>query len=334
MSTTETSRPTLRTTARSAAKTAAAGGLVAGLTPIWAVDRAWSSARTARATGGSRGIPRIGADRGDPGEDLGEVITGRRPVVVEGLLDRLELDVQPDLAGMRSVADRVDERFLVTVDGADHPYYLYVGDYGREILERHQMTMHEFLDHMFVTGPPAGTVTYRLFGTSMLDGAVARIIDEIGSGITALTDASLLPSASGIWIGSTGVVTPLHHDAWPGILFQTEGTKRVDLYHPRERVNLAFSSPFAATDTWSRIPGRAAEADPEQFPRIDRAERHHTVLQAGDALVIPPFWAHEIEALEPNISIPFRFASRPSAYVNPGFLRPACEVFHRRITRS
>lgn len=317
-------------TLRSAAKTAAAGGLVATLTPIWAVDRAWSSARTARTTGGSTEIERTGTDR----DDLGEVLTGRRPVVVEGLLDRFDLDVSPDLAGLRSVADRHPERFLVTVDGADRPFYLYVGDYGRQVLERHRMTLEEFLDHMFVTGPAPGTVTYRLFGTAMLDGLVGSIIDDIGRGITELTDASLLPSASGIWIGSTGVVTPLHHDAWPGILFQTEGAKRVDLYHPRERVNLAFSSPFAATATWSRIPGCAADAEREEFPRLDRAERHHTVLQAGDALVIPPFWAHEIEALEPNISIPFRFASRRSAYVNPGFLRPACEILHRRVTGS
>ena len=53
-------------------------------------------------------------------------------------------------------------------------------------------------------------------------------------------------------------------------------------------------------------------------------------LQAGDALFIPAFWSHEIEALEANISIPFRFGTRIVDQVNPGFLRPAFEIFNRK----
>ena len=52
----------------------------------------------------------------------------------------------------------------------------------------------------------------------------------------------------------------------------------------------------------------------------------------GETLFIPPYWSHEVEALEPNVSIPFRFAARPIDHLNPGFLRPAVEVFHRKFT--
>jgi hypothetical protein len=134
-----------------------------------------------------------------------------------------------------------------------------------------------------------------------------------------------------VWIGSTGVVTPLHHDAWPGILFQTEGSKRVAMYSPRDRSNLSFRNPLAGTGRWSTLPGRSADADPTDFPRLAHAVRHETRLHAGDALVIPPFWAHEVEALEPNISIPFRFAGSKLTYLNPGFLRPASELLRRQV---
>jgi hypothetical protein len=69
---------------------------------------------------------------------------------------------------------------------------------------------------------------------------------------------------------------------------------------------------------------------PADFPRFARAHGFEAQLDAGDVLFIPAFWSHEIEALEANISIPFRFGTRTVDQLNPGFLRPAYEVFHRK----
>ena len=194
------------------------------------------------------------------------------------------------------------------------------------------MTLSEFLDFMFEGREQKSpdTCTYRLFAVNDLDDEVGRIIDTMSDGLAALTDRQPDRRASGIWIGSGGVVTPLHHDAWTGLLFQFTGSKRVLMFPPGERSNLYFTSPFAAKDRWSTLPGRSDDADPIRFPRFARAEGFEGQLDAGDVLFIPAFWSHEIEALEPNISIPFRFGTRPIDQLNPGFLRPAYEVFHRK----
>jgi hypothetical protein len=129
------------------------------------------------------------------------------------------------------------------------------------------------------------------------------------------------------------VTTPLHHDAWPGLLFQTHGRKRIAMYSPRDRTNLYFRSPLRGAGRWSQLPGRSAEADPAVFPRLTRATRWDGELQPGDALFIPPYWAHEMEAVEANISVPFRFATPWRGFVDPGFLRPASEILRRRLGR-
>ena len=319
-----------RKAVRPVAAVGALAGLTAALTPVWATHHAMSLARTRRSTGASSEIPRVAIDD----VDLDELLDRGSPVVVEGLLDRLDLDVRPDLDGLRSLAATSDTRFEVVAYDDAAPYFLYVGDYGREVIRRHTMTFAEFLTYMFDTGPVTGTCTYQLFGVRALDGLLGRVIDDMCRSIEQLVEPPTNRAASGVWIGSRGVITPLHHDAWPGLLFQTVGTKRVSMYAPHDRPNLYFSSPFDPTSTWSRLPGRSADADATRFPRYRRARAHETTLLPDDALYIPPFWAHEIEALEANVSIPFRFATRSADRFDPGFLRPTVEMLHRKLARS
>ena len=123
-------------------------------------------------------------------------------------------------------------------------------------------------------------------------------------------------------------MTPLHYDSWPGLLFQTHGTKSVVMYSPGDIHNLYFKSQFAVGARWSKLPCRSRETNPAEFPRFANATRYEGTLKAGDVLYVPPFWPHEMEALEFNISIPFRFKLSREEYLNPRFLRAACEVSH------
>ena len=299
------------------------GALVVVLVPIWAGHRLLSEVRTRRRSGTTTTIPRVDARD----ITLDELIRSRRPVIIEGLVEQLDLPLVPDLDGLRSLAAGRTDAFGVTSHRGDAPYFLYVGDYGAEAVSTTQMNLAEFLDFMFDdVGRDPDTCTYRLFGIADLDHEVGRIIDSMADGLSKLTDRRAERKASGIWIGSKGVTTPLHHDAWTGLLFQFTGSKRVLMFPPEDRTNIYFTSPFAATDRWSKLPGRSDDADPEEYPRFAGASRHEGRLEAGDVLFIPPFWAHEVEALEANISIPFRFGTRPVDHVNPGFLRPANEV--------
>jgi hypothetical protein len=307
-------------------------GLLAVLVPIWAVHRLVSGLLVRRTTGSRTAIERVAA----ADVDLDEVIAGNRPVVISGLVERLGLPLVPDLEGLRELAENNSTTFKVRSHSAHAPYFLYVGDYGAELVCTDEMNLATFLDSMFGDASSGtasfggDTCTYRLFGVNDLDGDIGRVIDTMSEGLAALTDRRPDRAASGIWIGSSGVVTPLHHDAWTGLLFQMTGSKRVLMFPPTERPNLYFTSPFAAKDRWSMLPGRSGDADPTGFPRFARAHGFEAQLDAGDVLFIPAFWSHEIEALEANISIPFRFGTRTIDQLNPGFLRPAYEVFHRK----
>jgi len=304
----------------------AVGGLIAVLVPIWLADRARSWIRTRRRRGSTVPLERVAlAD----GRSLAEVMDAGRPVIITDLYDALDLTTAPDLTGLRSLASA--GTFRVKRHRADAPYFLYVGDYGAEKLRTDEMAIGPFLDDLFGETTDDGEVcTYKLFAIDELDGRIGGIIGEMAEQLETLGQRRADPAASGIWIGSRGVTTPLHHDAWTGLLFQPVGSKRVAMYAPVDRSNIYFSSPFRPTSRWTGLPARSSEADQADFPRLARATRYEGRLEAGETLFIPPYWSHEVEALEPNVSIPFRFATRPLDHLNPGFLRPAVEVFHKK----
>ncbi len=281
--------------------------LLLALIPIWAVHAFVSRVRSMGKVGSTQRISRVSVDD----VDLNAVMRSGRPVIIEGLVDRLNLRTTPDADGLRILAATETGAFTVRSHKRHSPYFLYTGDYGAEFDHAADMTLDEFLDFMFVTESDPDTCTYRLFSVSDVNGGIGNIIDDISDGLGEMVDRPSDRQASGIWVGSEGVVTPLHHDAWTGLLFQMEGSKRVVMFSPDDRPNLYFTSPFAAVDRWSMLPARSREATAADYPRFEKATRHEAVLQPGDVLFIPPFWSHEIEALEPNISIPFRFADAP-----------------------
>ncbi len=301
--------------------------LVAVLTPIWFAHDRVTRLTSSRRLGRREPIPRIPA----AASDVDRLLAAGRPVIVEGLAEQLGIGDAATPAALHRRAG--DASIDVAFHDAAAPYFLYSGGYGANVLRRRRMTVSELLDLMFGDGPDAGTVVYQLLGIRAAGGRIADELDEFDRVIAAATDHATEPRFSGIWIGSTGAVTPLHHDAWPGLLFQTHGRKRVAMYAPADRTNLSFRTPLAGAGRWSDLPARSADADPAEFPRIEHAVRFEGELRPGDALYIPPFWAHEMEALEANISVPFRFATFRRSYLDPGFLRPAAELARGRLLR-
>ena len=305
----------------------ALSGLIAVLLPLWFAQLAISRVRTARG----RPEP-VEIDRVDIAEtDLQSVLNRRTPVIVTGLTEALDLTLLPDLDGLRALADDVPSPFRVRTHRDHSPFFLYRGDYGAELDQTRTMQLDEFVDFMFDQEQATGTCTYRLFCINDLDGRVGDIVDDIADRLAVRTDLTPDRQASGLWVGSRGVVTPLHHDAWTGLLFQFHGAKRVRMFSPTDRANLYFSSPFEPRAVWSRLPGRSAETDVDEFPRFARATPWDGQLDEGEVLFIPPYWTHEIEALEANISMPFRFATSLREQLDPGFLIPAIEVFDSKF---
>lgn len=264
---------------------------------------------------------------------LDELFTVGQPTIIEGLVEMLQPRLSANLETLRDESRRARSAFEVRVFDKAAPYFLYTGDYGQTLCEAREMTLAQFLEAMFDTEAFDEHAVYRLFDHRSLDGVAGDMIDALAESLESRVSQRPEKGASGIWVGSRGVVTPLHYDAWPGLLFQTHGTKRVLIFAPEDIPALYFLPQYAVGDRWSRLPGRSGEADLEQFPRYRGARRFEGKLNAGEALFIPPFWPHEIEALEPNISVPFRFASRTADHFHPRFLRPACEVFHGRVLK-
>ncbi len=304
-------------------------GLIVLLWPLWFGQMLISRFRTARRTPTTAEIPRV--DLAD--SDLRTIMAHRTPVIIRGLTDSLDLELLPDLDGLRAVAADGPAPFRVKTHKDHSPYFLYRGDYGAELDHTSEMELDEFVRFMFDAEQAPGTCTYRLFSVADLDGRVGDIVDDISDRLATRADATPDRQASGLWIGSRGVVTPLHHDAWTGLLFQFHGAKRVRMFSPVDRTNLYFSSPREPNAVWSRLPGRSADTDVAEFPRFARATPHEATLEAGEVLFIPPYWSHEIEALEANISMPFRFTSTVREYLDPGFLIPAMEVFDSKFVQ-
>lgn len=322
-------RPQLPTSLRATLMAIGLLGLIALLWPLWVAQLAISRLRTSRRTPAPLEIPRV-----DIAEtDLRTLMQRRTPVIIRGLTDSLDLELLPDLEGLRRMAGDGPTPFHVKTHRDHSPYFLYRGDYGAELDHTADMDLDEFVTFMFDGEQAPGTCTYRLFSVGDLDGRVGAIVDDISRRLAERTDATPDRQASGLWIGSRGVVTPLHHDAWTGLLFQFHGSKRIRMFSPTDRANLYFSSPREPRDVWSRLPGRSADADPVEFPLFARATPHEGTLVAGEVLFIPPYWSHEIEALEANISIPFRFTTTVREYLDPGFLVPAMEVFDSKFVQ-
>lgn len=299
-------------------------GLVSLLTPIWLAHHLATRLTASRRTGRTTDLERVDADD----VDLAAVMAAGRPVIIEGLVEKLGLSGIATPEALRDLAG--DQQISVTEYDAERPYFLYSGGYDTVPLRKRSMSVRELLDTMFGDGVDDGTVVYQLFGVGSLDGNTEAILDRVDRAVAERVDLTTEPNASGVWIGSAGAVTPLHHDAWPGLLFQTHGTKRVAMYAPSDRTNLAFRTPLRGEGRWSELPGRSDEATVEQFPRLAHTERFVGRLTPGDVLHIPPFWAHEMEAETANISMPFRFAGTPATYFNPGFLRPASELLRKQ----
>ncbi|MGI9603388.1 MAG: cupin-like domain-containing protein [Acidimicrobiales bacterium] len=305
------------------------GALIGVLTPLHYGQTFLLRARSRGRKGTTRQIPRVAATE----VELDALMKAGQPVVIEGLGSSVDTNRYPDLATLRSIAGQYTETFPVDVHDPTAPYFLYTGDYGLVVDHTEQLTLDQLLDRLFTDGDDRSAI-YHQFASGSLAGATDEILQDMADHLADVVDLAPEPSASGVWIGSPGVVTPLHYDVWPGLLFPTHADKAVTMFAPDDAPNLYLESPFAVGGRWSHLPGLSAEADPESFDRLARTTTHQATLHAGDALFIPPFWAHEMQALEANISMPFRFSVQPTSYLNPRSLRALVEVFHRDYLRK
>lgn len=121
--------------------------------------------------------------------------------------------------------------------------------------------------------------------------------------------ASPSPTRMGLWIGPAGTHTPLHHDGDDSMFCQVLG---------RKRLRLAPPEPIALLD---RSRGVYSRWDPRSEAELGDGPVRlvEVVLAPGEALFIPAGWWHQVDALDPSISVSILDLAWPNDF---GWYRP------------
>lgn len=119
-------------------------------------------------------------------------------------------------------------------------------------------------------------------------------------------ERKIVPAATArLWISPRGAVSPLHFDCHDSFLIQMRGTKRMLLWSPDQ---LHRIYPYR---NW-HILRRRGKVDPvkpdfKKYPKFAKAHAMEVVLQPGDVLFFPGYWAHYTESSSFSVSITCRF---------------------------
>jgi hypothetical protein len=103
------------------------------------------------------------------------------------------------------------------------------------------------------------------------------------------------------WIGPAGTRTGIHCDHADNLLAQIAGRKRFRLARPGERDRLYPSRKYDFFSDLSSVDAR--NWDPTRHPGFGSVDWAEVELQPGDLLFNPSGWWHEVDALEPSISV-------------------------------
>ena len=130
------------------------------------------------------------------------------------------------------------------------------------------------------------------------------------------------------WMGSTGVVTPLHFDHCHTVIAQVFGRKRIIVCPPSASEHLYPHSVASGAPRTSRVDlhawNRSDRREQALHPAVKHAMQYECNLHPGDLVYVPPSWWHHVEALDGNVSVllPFDMTHEP----------PACKCSPRRHT--
>jgi hypothetical protein len=126
------------------------------------------------------------------------------------------------------------------------------------------------------------------------------------------------PYAS-IWLGNRTCVAP-HYDLPTNLACVVAGRRRFTLFPPEQLSNL-YVGPLEFNPAGQAISlVDLANPDFERFPRFAEALRHARVaeLGAGDAVLIPSLWWHQIEALDAfNVLVNYWWRRSPQYLDSP-----------------
>ncbi|MCV2365141.1 cupin-like domain-containing protein [Paucibacter sp. DJ1R-11] len=130
---------------------------------------------------------------------------------------------------------------------------------------------------------------------------MARLLEDIGS----LGDGYLHPERPKqemhLWLGPSGVRTPLHHDLTNNLFVQLHGEKRF-LMVP------ALQAPYLCNEVHVFSPVDLSALTSEHRAQLSVLDVR---IEPGDLLFIPAGWWHQVEGLSASISLSFTQINLP-----------------------
>ena len=155
---------------------------------------------------------------------------------------------------------------------------------------RQVLSVRELMER--ITAPGRSNDTYVIAKNAALRRPGLRpLLDDIDLPADLFGD-HLEPTRMGLWIGPAGTHTPLHHDGDDSMFCQVFGRKRFRLAPPE-------SMPLL-----DRSRGVYSHWDPADELTPDTPETLlELTLEPGEALFIPSGWWHQVDALDPSISV-------------------------------
>ena len=138
--------------------------------------------------------------------------------------------------------------------------------------------------------PLAQVVSHLGDGWQACQGWERLVVDE-----DAAAHGHATPSHSSLWMGGNGSTTQAHYDVLHNIFVQVHGRKRFRMWGPDAHMALRVFPDSHPRARKSQILIDSFPATPD--PEIDMT------LEPGQALFIPAFWFHHVEALSASVSV-------------------------------
>jgi hypothetical protein len=128
-----------------------------------------------------------------------------------------------------------------------------------------------------------------------------------------------LINAVNLWMAAPGTVTPLHYDDTHNLFAQISGVKTFYLFPP-ENLDSLYPGPLnTGAQHLSRI--NLFQPDLNKHPRAASVAYRTATVRAGEALLLPAFWWHQVASNDVSVSVNFWWRAHVQDVLCPGFMR-------------
>jgi len=190
----------------------------------------------------------------------------------------------------------------ITVKQSKDPYFMYVDEPQSHLLPDipGALDPHIKLSPMALHDAITGASTDYHYFTAPLSAVVpslARRSEEM-NGMAELRQSSGASGPLSVWVGGRGCCTQAHYDTEDNIFMQIHGTKKFTFYGPdTPKIHPYPDAHPRARKSQINFQAEGAPTNHGLTPAWE------VTLVPGDAVSIPAFWWHHVEALSDSVSL-------------------------------